>query len=305
MPKDYYKILGISKGASKDEVKNAFRKLAHQYHPDKGGGNEAKFKEVSEAYSVLSDDKKRQQYDTFGSADSMGGGGYGGFGGFGQGQDFGGFDGFDFSNFTNSNFSASSGGSAFGGEFDLNDILGSFFGGGRRMRRGRDVSVDIDISFKDSIFGVDRKLNLNSNRVAQREVEIHIPAGVESGQRMRLDQMGETIDGGVPGNLYIIIHVQKDKLFTKAGQNLVTELNIKLSDALLGMKYPLATLDGNIELSIPEGVNNGDILRVREKGVPIDSRHRGDLLVKIKVEMPSRLSRSARKIVENLKNEGL
>jgi curved DNA-binding protein len=297
MPKDYYNILGVSKSASKDEIKAAFRKLAHQYHPDKGGGNEAKFKEVSEAYSVLGDDNKRKQYDAFGSTGPSGsnyGGGFNGFGGF-QGQDFGGFD---FSQFTQG-----ANGQSF--EFDLGDIFGEFFGGGRRQRRGRDISLDIEISFKESIFGLTRKITLNSNRVAKKEFELEIPAGIENGQRMRMNQMGETIEGGIPGDLYINIHVKKDPLFKKEGRNIITEINIKLSDALLGMKYPLKTVDGDIELIIPEGVNNGDILRVREKGVPLDSRHRGDLLVKIKVIMPHRLGKTAKKIIEELRKEGL
>jgi curved DNA-binding protein len=294
MPKDYYKTLGVDKGASKDEIKTAFRKLAHQYHPDKGGGNETKFKEISEAYSVLGDDNKRKQYDTFGSAGPTGGSYGGNYGGF-SGQDFGGFD---FSQF-------SQGGSGQNFEFDLGDIFSEFFGGGRRVRRGRDVSIDITISFKDSIFGLDRKISLNTNRVAQKEIDLHIPAGIENGQRIRLSQMGEMIDGGTPGDLYVIIHVEKDKVFTKAGQNIITELSIKLSDALLGIKYPLQTLDGNIELLIPEGINNGETLRVRDKGVPIDDRHRGDLLIKIKVKMPNRLSRTARKLIDDLKQEGI
>jgi curved DNA-binding protein len=303
MPKDYYKILGIDKGASKDEIKTAFRKLAHMYHPDKGGGNEAKFKEISEAYSVLGDDTKRQRYDTYGSADSMGGGAggnYGGFGGFNQGQGFGGFD---FSGFS------AQGGSAFGGEFDLNDILGDFFGGGmgrrQRVKKGRDISVDLEITFAESVFGVEKEFNLTRNGTGKPEkIKVKIPADINNGETVRLSGGGEPMPDGVPGDLYINISVHRDPLFKKEGKNIVTEINIKLSDALLGLKYPLKTIDGDIELSIPEGTNNGDILRIREKGVPIDSRHRGDLLVKIKVKMPGRLSRSARNAIEELKREG-
>ncbi|MCX6712366.1 MAG: DnaJ domain-containing protein, partial [Candidatus Vogelbacteria bacterium] len=147
MSKDYYKTLGVEKKASKEEVKKAFHKLAHKYHPDKQGGDEAKFKEINEAYQTLSDDNKRAQYDQFGS-DFAGGGAGPGAGGFGGGQGFGGFD---FSGFQNAN-----GGQGF--EFDLGDIFGDFFGGqaggGRaQQRRGRDISVDIQISFKEAIFG--------------------------------------------------------------------------------------------------------------------------------------------------------
>ena len=113
------------------------------------------------------------------------------------------------------------------------------------------------------------------------------------------------MEGGVAGDLYINISVRRDPLFKKEGKNILTEIIIKLSDALLGMKYPMKTLDGDIELTIPEGINSGDILRIRDKGVPIDSRHRGDMLVKVKIKMPTRLSRDARKAVEELKKEGL
>ena len=158
--KDYYKILGVEKSASEEEIKKAFRKLAHVYHPDKSGGDEAKFKEASEAYAVLSDKKKRAQYDAFGEGgfSAQGGSAYGGQGGF----DPSGF-GFDFSNFSNTGFDAG----------DLSDILSSIFGG-RRVRRGRDIAVDIELSFQESIFGADRKVVVNSKFVKQKEVSINI-----------------------------------------------------------------------------------------------------------------------------------
>jgi DnaJ-class molecular chaperone len=295
MPKDYYQTLGISKGASKDEVKSAFRKLAHQYHPDKGGGNEAKFKEVSEAYSVLGDDAKRQRYDTYGSADSTPGGNYGGFSG---GQGFGGFD---FSQFNQ-------GGNGGNFEFDLNDLFGEFFGGGRRqrVRKGKDIAVDLEISFAESVFGVEKEFSLTRNHASKPEkIKVKIPADINHGETVRLTGAGEPMSGGVAGDLYINISVKRDPLYKKEGKNIVTEINIKLTDAILGIKYPLRTLDGDIELRIPEGINSGEILRVREKGVPIGDRRRGDLLVVIKVKMPSRLSRDARNAIEDLRKEGI
>lgn len=298
MPKDYYKTLGVDKGASKDDIKSAFRKLAHQYHPDKAGGNEAKFKEVSEAYTVLGDDSKRQQYDTFGSAGPAGSGAYGGgYGGF-QGQDFGGFD---FSQFTQGR-----NGQNF--EFDLGDIFGEFFGGGRRqrVRKGQDISVDLEITFSESVFGVEKEFKLTRNSASKAEtIKVKIPADINNGETIRLTGGGEKISDGIAGDLYINVAVRRDPLFKKEGKNILTEINIKLTDALLGMKYPMKTLDGDIELIVPEGVNSGEILRIRDKGVPIDSRHRGDLLVKVKVKMPSHLSKAARKAIEDLKKEGL
>ena len=297
MSKDYYQTLGVSKNSSKDEIKTAFRKLAHEYHPDKGGGNEAKFKEISEAYSVLGDDNKRKQYDTFGSSGPASGGGYGGFGGF-QGQDFGGFD---FSQFNQ-------GGNGNNFEFDLGDIFGEFFGGGRRQRvkKGQDITVDLEISFSESVFGVEKEFNLTRNHSNKPEkIKVKIPADINNRETVRLSGAGESITDGIAGDLYINISVRRDPLFKKEGKNIITEINIKLSDALLGVKYPMKTLDGEIELAVPEGINSGELLRIRDKGVPIDSRHRGDLLVKVNVKMPNRLSKTAKKIIEELKKEGL
>lgn len=355
--KDYYQILGVNKQASKDEIKKAFRTLAHQHHPDKKGGDDAKFKEINEAYSVLSDDKKRQQYDTYGSA--------GPAGGFGGGN--GGFDGFDFSQFTQ-------GGNG-GFEFDFGDIFGDVFGGGGRKqktKRGRDISIDIELSFEDSVFGTERTVLLNKvskcdtcngsgaekgsemsncdkcngnghirevkrtffgqfestavcdacdgkgkipkhkcktchgHRVHKRESEIkvRIPAGVENGEMMRLSGAGEAVAHGIPGDLYIKIYVKKHPHFKKDGYNLVMDMGIKLSEAVLGAEIPVKTLDGEILLKVPEGVAHGEILRIKGKGVPYEKGSRGDLLVKVSVVMPKKLSKEAKKVIENLKELG-
>ncbi len=364
MSKDYYKILGVSKNASKEDIKKSFRKLAHEHHPDKGG-NAEKFKEASEAYSVLSDDSKRSQYDTFGSAGPTGAGGFGGQqyqGGFG-----GGFGGFDFSGFQNGQNI----------DFDLGDIFGDFFGGGRSARRapkkGRDIHVDLELSFSESVFGVEKTLRLTKNSkckmcdstgakagtslqtcyacggqgkiretkrsflgpivtekicdvcqglgkipkekctncsglgITQREESftVNIPADVNSGETVRLSGAGESIKGGNSGDLYIKIRVKKDPLFKKEGKDLLTELNIKLTDAVLGAEYKLKTLDGEIELIIPEGAEFGQILRIRGKGIPISHDRRGDLLVKLNIKIPHRLSSLARDDFEELRNEGL
>jgi len=277
MSKDYYKILGVERNASAEEIKKAFRKLAHQYHPDKKGGNEKKFKEVNEAYSILSDNKKRAQYDQFGS-------------------NFTGQGGFDFS-------------SANGFDFDLNDILGSFFRGGTawsRMRRGADISVDVEIDFKESIFGVSRKIRVNRKNGNTEELEIKIPAGVDSGEMMRVRGKGETIENGQPGDLYIRIYVKAYKTLRKEGIHLLTDVKIKLSEAIKGSKIKIETLDeSNLILKIPVGVNSGEVLRVRNKGVPTLGGRRGDLLVQIFVNMPTKLSRKAKEAIEILEKEGL
>ncbi len=287
MPKDYYKILGVEKGASEDEIKKAFRKLAHAYHPDKSGGDEAKFKEASEAYSVLSDKKKRQQYDTYGSAGAgMGGGFQGGF----NPNDFG----FDFSGFGTQGFDSG----------DLNDILSSIFGG-RRVRRGRDVAVDIELSFQDSIFGTERKVVINSKFVKQKEVSISVPAGIDDGQMIRLTGMGETLEGGVPGDLYVKVHVRKHPYLRKEGYNLVMDLSLKLTEALLGSERPIATLEGEITLKVPAGTKHGTILRVKGKGVPMSKDKKGDLYVRTLINFPEKLSKEEKKVVEELKKLGL
>lgn len=354
--KDYYKILGVEKNASQDEIKKAFRKLAHQHHPDKGG-DEKKFKEASEAYQVLSDEKKRSEYDTYGSV-----GGNHGFGGGQQG-------GFDFSG-----FQGGFGGQGFEG-VDLNDIFGDFFGGGARqkVRRGRDISVDLEISFSEAVFGVERLVRITktsscstcsgsgakpgsatktcteckgqgkirevkrtilgnfeqerecnmchgSGKVPEEkctnckgagvvrkeeEIKIRVPEGIESGEMIRLTGAGEAIQNGKAGDLYVRIHVAPHKVFRREGSSLVMNLAVKLTDAILGAEYPVTTLDGEINLKIPKGVSSGEVLRVRGKGVPIDSKNRGDLFVKLEVKTPTKLSRKAEKLIEELKEEGI
>jgi len=293
MSKDYYKILGVNKDASEEEIKKAFRKLAHVYHPDKSGGDEAKFKEASEAYAVLSDKKKRAQYDTLGSTGT-------GTGGFQGGFDPSGF-GFDFSNFQGAGFDAS----------DLGDILSSIFGG-RRVRRGRDIAVDIELSFQESVFGAERKVVVNSKFVKQKEVSISVPPGIDDGQMIRLTSQGEILEGGVPGDLYVKIHVRKHPYLRKEGYNLIMDLEIKLSEALLGADKMIHTLDGEITLKVPSGSKHGSILRVKGRGVPYSSNRtasgksgRGDLYIRISVSIPEKLSKDAKRAVEELKKQGL
>ncbi len=286
--KDYYKILGVNKDANEEEIKKAFRKLAHAHHPDKSGGDEAKFKEASEAYSVLSDKKKRAQYDTYGSTGS----GAGGFQG-GAGFDPSGF-GFDFSGFSNAGFDTG----------DLGDILSSIFGG-RRVRRGRDIAVDIELSFQESIFGAERKVVINSKLVKQKEVAIKVPPGIDDGQMIRLNGQGEIMEGGVPGDLYVKVHVRKHPYLRKEGYNLIMDLMIKLTEALLGAERQVATLDGEVTLKIPAGTQHNTILRVKGKGVPQDSNHRGDLYIRVSIKMPEKLSKESRRLIEELKKEGV
>jgi DnaJ-class molecular chaperone len=294
MAKDYYKILGVEKSASEEDIKKAFRKLAHQYHPDKKGGDEAKFKEVNEAYSVLSDKNKHAQYDRFGSAGPGMGGGTGGFqGGFNPndfGFDFGGFQG----GFSADGFESG----------DLNDILSSIFGG-RRVKRGRDIQVDVELAFEESIFGAEKKVRINSKLVKEPEITVRIPSGIDDGQMVRMTGNGETIEDGRPGDLYVRVHVRKHPNIRKEGINLVMDLPVSLTDALLGVERKISTLDGDLTLKIPAGTNTGTILRVKGKGVPHARGTRGDLYVRINVKLPEKLSKEQRKLVEELKKEGI
>lgn len=357
MAKDYYETLGLQKGASRDEVKKAFRKLAAKYHPDKKTGDEAKFKEISEAYAVLGDEKRKAEYDTYGHSFNSANGAQGG-----------GFGGFNWSDFQQA---AGQGGSF---EFDMSDLFGDMFGGGRRAQqaRGRDISIDIELQFQEAVFGVTRKVLLTKNNTCshcdgtgakkgtemtdcttcngqgrvretrqsfmgqvqtvrecsvcsgrgkvpkekcghcagagvartEEEIEINIPAGIENGEMIRMTGRGEAIPNGSAGDLYIKIHVKGHKTIKREGSTLMSNLHIKLSDALLGNTYKVETLDGGVEIKIPAGVKHGELLRIKGKGVPQGSG-RGDFMVKIQIDIPQKLSRKAKKLIEELKGEGI
>lgn len=354
--KDYYQVLGIEKGASKDEIKKAFRKLAAKYHPDKKTGDEAKYKEITEAYAVLGDEKKKAEYDN-------------------HGQTFGGAGGFNWSNFAGQ--AQGFGGFSQGFEFDINDIFENFgFGGsaGRReVNRGRDVSVEINLTFKEAVFGKTKKVLITKNNLckqcdgsgakkgvemitcstcdgngkvretrqsflgsfstvrecsvchgkgkvpkercpncagsgvkrSEEEIEIKIPAGVQDGEVLRMAGRGEAVQDGQPGDLYIKLLVENDREVSREGQDLVKNLSIKLTKALLGGNYKVETLDGVVEVKVPAGVNHGETLRIKNKGVPNDSGSRGDFLVKIHIDLPKTLSKKALKLVEELEKEGV
>lgn len=296
MSKDYYKTLGVDKNASQDEIKKAFRKLAHKYHPDKKDGDETKFKEVNEAYSVLSNEQKRSQYDKFGSA------GFGGAGG-GANGGYSGFEGFDFSQFTQN-------GQRVDFDVDLGEIFGSFFGGRggfRQRRKGQDVKVDVELDFKESIFGKKEKIKINYKSKKPEEMTVDIPAGIDTGEMLRVRGKGEEIEDGVPGDLFIKIHVKPHKNLQKEGVNLITEKEIKLTESILGTKTEIDTPEGeSVTVKIPAGINHGELLRLKSKGAPIlGGSQRGDIIIKISVDTPKKLSRKAKKAIEELQKEGL
>lgn len=354
---DYYVTLGVPKNASSDEIKKAFRKLAHQHHPDKSGGDEKKFKEINEAYQVLSDKEKRARYDQTGqdfhSQGSSGGGQ--GFGGFSQ---QGGGSGFDFS------------GTGF--EDIFSDIFGG--GGGRshggRTRSGSDIVVDIEISFEEMVQGVKKTVRLRKmsrcevcfgtggephskeeqcsdchgsgqvRRTVQTvfgtfaqaaicercrgrgkmykekchhcngagrmnredEIDIEIPAGIHDEQTVSLSGQGAAGEDGAPsGDLFVNVHIRPHKTLKRNGDDIVSELTITFTQAVLGDKVSVMTIDGDMTMKIPAGTQPGEVFRIRGKGVPhLGHFGRGDHLVTITLFVPKHISREQKSLIEKL-----
>src|SRR3989344_1172228 len=370
MRKDYYDILGVSRAASAEEIKKAYRKLAHQHHPDKGTGNEARFKELNEAYQILGNSERKAQYDKFGHAFESASGFNGG-----QGSNwsdiFGGAGGQPF------NFEFAS------GDFDIGDIFENVFGMGMgretqasAKKRGRNIMLELTIPFAASVLGGKEsityqrvvpcghclgvggepgskletcsacrgkgtiqkhrrtilgamayqeacedcrgrgeKFTVRCSRCKGRGLEhiaetldITIPPGIRAEDSLRLSGKGDVAaaSGGTPGDLLVRLRVLPHKIFHREGNNLKMVLPIKLSQAILGGSLTIETIEGEIQLQIPEGSQSGDVLRLRGKGVADPRGHgRGDLLAEIRVEIPRKLSRSLRAIMEKLKEEGL
>lgn len=359
MSKDYYKVLGVDKGASDEEIKKAFRRLAHQHHPDKAGGDTEKFKEVNEAYQILSDKQKKAQYDQFGQ--TFDGAGPGGFGG---GQGFGG-QGF--------NINMDDLGDLFGGFGDMFGFGGQ--GRGARSARGRDLEIKMTIGFTDAVFGCDKEIKIKkyakcddcqgsgvpagakvttcevckgagqvmsvqrtmlgaiqmqticqacggegkkssdhckgcrgTGRVERQvELSVKIPAGIDNGETIRLTGQGEVGPKGAPaGDLYLHIFYENDKRWQRTGYDIQSTVNIKLSQAILGDTVEVETVDGVVNLKIPEGTASGSVIALRGSGVPrLRASGRGDQLVTVKVEIPKKLNRRQRELVEALQKESL
>jgi len=357
MSKDYYKTLDLEQNASADEIKKAFRKKAHKYHPDKKEGDEKKFKEANEAYQVLSDKQKRAQYDRFGSAGPNMGGGQGSAG---AGD-------FDFSGFQNG------AGQGFDfGDIDLGDLFGGGFGGGRRSsqsRRGSDLQTTLQLDFTESVFGVSKSINVEHTQSCSdcsgsgaesgsdlhtcpecngqgkvqtrmmgifatvtecptcsgggkvpknkckkckgagiyREkevVEFDIPAGINHGDTLRVSGKGEAVKGGNTGDLFVQIMVKPHKDFQRKGLDLIINHDITISDAVFGTNHKIDMLDGKkLEVKIPAGTQHGDILRVSGKGINA-SHAKGNLLIKIAIRIPKKLSKIAKEAMEVLQKEG-
>lgn len=356
--KDYYEILGVSKDASEDEIKSAYRRLAKKYHPDLNKTEEAasKFKEINEAYEVLGDSKKRANYDQFGSADGNPFGADGNAGG-GFGDFFG------------------------GGAGGFGDIFGDIFsafgggtrGGSRVSQQGEDINLAMNLTFEEACFGVEKDITVGkieqcaschgtgakngsefttcsqcggSGRVRMQErtifgvsiregacpkcngtgkiikekcddcmgkgyrkinkqIHVKFPAGIDNGQTLRMRGEGNapTSGAGVNGDLNIKVSVGSHRVLVRKGYDLTMDLYVPFTTALLGGKIEIPSLEGKYELKIPERTISGTVLRVKNKGVQnLNSKNRGDLLVTIKAEMPSSLSKDEKSAIESLAN---
>lgn len=355
--RDYYEVLGVKKDASADEIKKSFRRAAIEHHPDRGG-DEAKFKEINEAYEVLKDTEKRKRYDQFGHAGVGGNGGNpfagGGFGG-AQGQNIN----FDF------------------GDLGLGDIFSSFFGGGQshgqqRQTRGRDIEAGVEISFEQAVFGteVDLMLNLDdtcnhckgttvepghelktcdqcqgSGQVVtvsrtifgniqqaavcpkcrgtgkvpekvctvckgkgtqnkKQTIQLKVPAGIDDGATIRLREHGEAIANGPKGDLYVNVRVKPHKHFTREGDLILSEEHISMVDAALGAEIDVQTVDGPVRMKVPAGTQPGSDFKLSNHGVPhLKGSSRGAHIVTIIVDIPAKLSKRQKKLLEDLRHE--
>ena len=293
---DFYQILGVPRNATREEIQRAYRKLARAYHPDinKDPGAEERFKDISEAYDVLSDPQTRRRYDAFGPdfrqvpadvdpetwrrARSRAGAGAGG---------------------------GRAGGFSFGsGDVDLEDLLGGLFGGrygrGRGPVAGADQEAQIDLTVEEAYHGTRRSVTLGSGSAA-RSLEVTIPAGVTDGQRIRLaGQGGRGSEGAPPGNLYLMVRIAPHRVYRLHGRDLHVELRLAPWEAALGTSAAVPTPGGEAKVQVPAGTSSGTRLRLRGQGLPSPRGKPGDLFAEARIMVPSRLSEAERQLFEQL-----
>ncbi len=287
--RDYYDILGVSRNASDDEIKKAYRKLAIKYHPDKNPGDkeaEAKFKEISEAHEILADKQKRARYDQFGHA--------------GVGGNAGGGNPFAGGNY---NFNGQSFNFDFGAGGGLDDILGSIFGfggGQRRPARGTDYRTTVVLNFEEAVFGVTKIITADG-----KELKVKIPAGIDDGMSIRLTGKGGAAPkGGTKGDLYVSVRVKPHKHLTREGSIILSEKTISMVDAALGTEVDVETVDGNVRMKVPAGTQSGTPFKLSGHGVPLmrSDGDRGPHIVTVIVDTPKSLSKRQKEILEEFRD---
>jgi curved DNA-binding protein len=322
--RDYYEVLGVKKTATEEEIKKAYRKLAMKHHPDRNPGNkqaEERFKEINEAYAVLSDKAKRQQYDQFGPS------------GFSQRfsqEDI--FRGFDISDLfkdlgfsTNDVFGRIFGGGGRGAKVrygNLDDLFGQrggpaydygdiFSGGasqtdGPMAEKGQDIQSELNLTFMEAALGGEKKVRF-SNRGRMEEITVKIPPGIESGKKLRLAGKGMDGAGGrPPGDLYLKVNIAEHPLFKREGSDITVDKEIRISEALLGTTIEVPTLDGSKNIKVPPGTQSNSRIRLKGFGLPrLQGGGKGDEYVRIFLRYPKSLNEKQKKLAEDLKKEGL
>jgi curved DNA-binding protein len=302
--RDYYEILGVNKSASDEEIKRAYRKLAMKYHPDKNPNKkdaEERFKEINEAYAVLSDKEKRKQYETFGKE------------GFHQRftqEDI--FRGFDFDDILSGLFGGRGrrefryggrGGSDFG---DLFTGQGTYQDMSRRPQKGEDILYELSISLEEAVLGGEKRISYRKNGKVE-EVSVRIPKGIETGKKLRLSGKGmEGRKGGPSGDLYLQISVMEHPIFIREGDDLIMEKEVNFSEAALGTMIEVPTLEGTKKVKIPPGTQSHTKMRLKGLGIPhFQKEGRGDEYVKVIVRVPKRVNDKSKKLIEELAREGM
>lgn len=330
--RDYYEVLGVNKSATDAEIKKAYRKLAKKYHPDMNKDNpkaEELFKEVTEAYEVLSDKEKRKLYDQFGHAafdEGAGQGGAYGAGGQGFGSGFGGqgfrggfsggggFGNSSFGGFGSGNFGGGGGGSFhFNGNSgdgyqeyyytgdNLDDIFDGFFGGSRkgrsRSKDGEDVLAKVEVSFEEAALGADKVIRFRAPDGSEQSLQVHIPAGIDSGQKIRLKGKGMPgQNGGGAGSLLLEVTIQSKPGFERKGMDIYTTVEIPFETAVLGGETIVPTLSGRVSCKIKEGTQSGTKIRLKGKGIVSmkNPSQKGDEYAVIQIRVPRNLSADAK-----------
>lgn len=313
--RDYYQILGVPRTATAEEIKRAYRKLAVKYHPDKNPGDktaEERFKQINEAYAVLSDPEKRKQYDAFGAE--------GFHQRFTQEDIFRGFDvgdlfrdlGFGTDDIFSRIFGASFGrggrraGVKFGG-FDFGGFQAAGTGYGHQPSRGQDLEMLLQVTLEEVAQGAERRISYPLGDRTET-LSVKIPRGIESGTRLRIPgKGGQAPYGGIPGDLYLKVEVLEHPVFKREGRDLTLEKEISFSEAVLGTEVRVPTVDGKtLKVKVPAGTQSGSRIRVRGHGLPdMKGQTRGDLYVRVNVKVPSKLTKTQRDLIQQLRDQGL